>query len=424
MISPRRILAGATTAIALALAAASAQAADFTVWGLQAFNPQADALIGKMVQEFGQKNGIDAEYVVVPANVLNERLASAIEAKTLPDVFMTISQNASIYTSKDLTIPLDDVLADMRKVPGGIYERVVPLGGFAGKIYGLPLEVDVAPLIVRTDLLKQVGMDIPKTWDELRAAAKAIQAKNPMIYGLGLTMSTANDAEGQLRMLMRSFGGQMFSEDGKTVTFDSPETRAAFQFAADMALEDRTIPRAALTWDDAGNNVAYQTGRAAFVINPPSLYGWMKDNNPELLANTAMVNIPKGPGEKGINGGSASTWVWLVAKSSRHQDLAKAWLRTFFEPATYQQVILTVGGRWVPIYKSMAELPLFKDTPQFAHFGEIANGYVDPPSAAASEISAAKIVSNAFQKVVVSGTPVAEATAWAQAEMEKIAAQN
>lgn len=404
------------------------QAQDLRIWGLQAFNTKADALIGEMVKQFGRERGITAEYVVVPANVLDERLAAAFEGRAAPDVFMQVGQKAQYYSARDLTVPLDDVLAEMRKVPGGIYENLVPQGTYNGAAHAVPLEVDVVPMFARVDLLQEVGLKEPQTWEELRQAARAIQSKNPMVSGFGLPVSTANDAESLIRMIIWSFGGAEFASDGKTITFNSPETRAAYQFIADMFLKDRTIPRAALTWDDAGNNTAYQTGRTAFTINPPSIYAWLQANDPKLLAGTRMIAIPRGPGEKGRNGSSVSSFVWSVSKQSTKQDHAKAWLRYFFEPARYQQVIEAVGGRWLPIYKAQLEIPLFKNNPDFANVGQMAEtgivtGFQGPPTALAGRAFEAKIVTSVAQRILVDGKSVDESVAWGQEQYEALAKQ-
>src|ERR671919_776992 len=168
----RRIGLAASAAILLS---GPAFAADFNVWGIQTFNPDADRYIGELVSEFGEANGIEAEYVVVPANVLNERLAAAFEGGAPPDVFMTVGQQIQYYMAQGLTIPLDDVLGDMKAVEGGIYENVVVQGLYEGEVQGLPIELDVVPMYARTDLLEQAGQKLPETWDQFRTAAKAIQ---------------------------------------------------------------------------------------------------------------------------------------------------------------------------------------------------------------------------------------------------------
>src|SRR6185436_15359670 len=167
---------------------------------------------------------------VVPANVLNEKLAAAFAAGSPPDAFMNVSAQGLYYMSQGLTAPLDDVLVDMRKVPGGIFENTMPQAIYDGKVQALPIEVDVSPMYARKDLLAKINMPIPATWEDLRKAAQAILKADPTIQAFGLPVSGANDAEGQIRQIIWSFGGAMFDKEGKTVTFNSPETIAGYQY--------------------------------------------------------------------------------------------------------------------------------------------------------------------------------------------------
>ena len=421
------LLAAAAAMLTTAmLTTGTARAADLTVWGLQAFNQAADQYIGEMVKEFGRARNINAEYVVVPANVLNDRLAASFQGGAPPDVFMQVSARAQFYIGNNLVVPLDDVLAEIRKVEGGIVENQLAAGRAGDTIQALPLEVDVDPMFVRKDLLEEIGKPVPRTWDELREAARLIQAKHPQISGFGMTVSNSNDAEGQIRNAIWSFGGEVMAADGKTVVFNSPETRAAYQFVADMFLKDRTIPRAALTWDDSGNNIAYQTGRAAFVINPPSIWYWMVDNDKTLLANSVMVSVPRGPGPKGRIGNAVGSWVWQVSRAGKHQDVAKDWLRYFYQPDHYRVVIEKVGGRWAPIFPRMFEtLPLFAANPAFKDFKSLASegfldGFAGPPNVLSGKVYDANILTKVLQKVLVDRVSVEDAVAWGQAEIDKL----
>jgi len=414
------LLASAATLLPI-----SAQAADLTIWALQAFNQQADDLITQMAKDFGAEHGIEVEYTVVPANVLTERLAAAIQGGSAPDVFMQVGQQAQYYANLGVTLPLDETLAEMRAQEGGIYESTTAASMFNGQVHAIPLEVDVVPMFARTDLLEQAGLPLPTTLEELRAASQAILAADPTITAFGLPTSTANDTEGQMRMMLWSFGAQMFDETGTSVTWNTPETVAGYQFVADMFAEG-TIPRSTLTWDDAGNNTAYQTGRAAFIMNPPSVYQWMVDNDPDLLADSTMIPIPAGPGEKGRSATNISAFMWLVSKDTARPDEAKAWLSYFFEPTRYEQIIDTVGGRWLPIYPALFDkMPLFAENPAFAGLGDMAeNGVVDgfagPPTAWAASVFNAKIVSQSIQRMLVDGASAQDAVTWATEEIEKL----
>jgi len=420
----RKFLLGAVLAMALPV---GVRAADLTVWGLQAFNQAADQYIGELVQAFGKTKGIDAQYVVVPASVLNDRLAAAFQGNAPPDVFMQVSQRAQFYIGNNLVVPLDDVLAELRRVDGGIAENQLAPGRSGSTIQALPLEVDVSPMFARKDLLDEIGRPVPRSWDELREAAKLIQAKHPQVAGFGMTVSNSNDAESQIRNVMWSFGGRVRAPDGRTVAFDSPETQAAYQFVADMFLKDRTIPRAALTWDDSGNNVAYQTGRAAFVINPPSIWYWMNDNDKALLGNSMMISIPKGPGPNGQIGNAVGSWVWQVSKASKQQAMAKDWLRFFYRADNYRTVLEKVGGRWAPVFpKLFDDMPMFAANPAFRDFKLLATqGFVDghagPPNVLAGRVFDANILTKVLQKVLVDRTSVEEAVGWGQRQIEELA---
>jgi len=414
-------------ALAAALSAGTARAADLTVWGFQAFNQAADEYIAQMVKEFGAAKHINAEYVVVPANVMNERLAASFQGGAPPGAYMQVSARAQYYIGNGLVVPLDDVLAEIRKVDGGIVENQLAAGRAGNTIQALPVEVDVDPMFVRTDLLAEVGKPLPRTWAELREAAKLIQAKHPQMGAFGMSISNCNDSEDQIRNVLWSYGGKVMAPDGKTVVFNSAETRAAYQFVADMFLKDRTIPRSALTWDDSGNNLAYQTQRSAFVINPPSIWYWMVDNDKTLLGNSVMISVPKGPGAHGQIGNLVSSWVWQVSKAGNQQAMAKDWLRYFYQPDHYRAVIEKVGGRWAPIYPKMFDtMPMFSGNPAFKDFKALASegfldGYSGPPNVLSGKVFDANILTKVLQKVLVDRTPVADAVKWGQQEIEKLA---
>ena len=50
---------------------------------------------------------------------------------------------------------------------------------YKGKVYTIPLDGDFQMVYYRTDLLKEAGMEPPKTWDDYLAIAKALQRQGP-----------------------------------------------------------------------------------------------------------------------------------------------------------------------------------------------------------------------------------------------------
>lgn len=55
-----------------------------------------------------------------------------------------------------------------------------------GKIYGAPFFVGVRALYYRTDIFKDLGIEVPKTQDQLVAAARRVGVAKPDLYGLAV----------------------------------------------------------------------------------------------------------------------------------------------------------------------------------------------------------------------------------------------
>lgn len=313
------------------------------IWGLQAFNTAGDNYISELVKRFGEERGIEAEYTIVTANILDERLAAAFESGNPPDLWMQVGAKMQYYIGLGLASSVQDVVDYMRSQEGGIFENLMPLVEQNGVAYGIPLEVDVVPMHIRTDLLEAAGMGIPQTWNEMRAFARAA-TKPPYQYGFGIPISDCNDSESSILAIIWSFGGGYFDERGN-VNFDTPETRAALQLLADMYMTDKSIPSSALTWDDSGNNSSYQTGESAAIMNAASVYSWLESNNPEMAANTILIPTPAGSGPNGRQAGEVNAFCWGLSAQSAKQDLAKEFLRYFFQPEVYERLIEAIGGR-------------------------------------------------------------------------------
>ncbi len=413
---------------AVVLFAWTAAAADLTMWGIQTFSKRTDQLIEDTLQAFAKSRGITAEYVVIPANYLNERLAAALEGGNPPDIFMNIGEQVQYFMSMGVTASVDDVFQELNE--RSVLPIIHDMLKYDGVAQALPVEVDITPIFVCTDWLREVGVAMPTTMEELRQACILMKQKRLVQYPMGFSLSPCNDAEAILRCLIWSFGGALFSEDGKTITFDSPEVRACMDFLNTAFREDRIISRSSLTWDDSGNNTAYQTGTAAFVANTPSIYSWLYENDREKLANTALIPFPKGNTPTSRSGNQITAQCLMVSNKSPNVDLAKDFLRWFYRDDNYRALINSCGGRWLPIFPSMLDdMPLFTDTPHFEHFrtmvdSGIMNGYRSVSTAASAEIAFARIVSSVVAKVLDDSLPVAEATAWGQQEMEKILAKS
>ncbi|WP_301123287.1 ABC transporter substrate-binding protein [Mycolicibacterium fortuitum] len=152
-----------------------------------------------------------------------------------------------------------------------------------GRLYASPITTNTQLLWYRADLMDEP----PSTWDgmvseatRLHAAGKpswiAVQAKQ--YEGLVVWFNT----------LLTSAGGQVLSDDGKTVTLtDTPEHRAATVKALQIIKSVATTPGAdpsVTQTDEATARLALEQGKAALEVNWPFVL-------PSLLENAVKGGV-------------------------------------------------------------------------------------------------------------------------------------
>ena len=397
-----------------------------TVWGWQSFTPDGDKLLGDQMQQWGTANNTQVEYVVVENAQFPQKLAAAIEAKAPPDVVMlTAASNVVDYASRQLLADLSDVWKATSTQAGGFWSYVDQLYKIGSTYYGIPFEADTSPMFARTDLIKQAtgSTDPPKTFDDLTTISQKINDP-PNLYAFGFTLGRTADCFGNTLAVIWNDGGALVDKSGK-VALNTPETVAAVN-RIKAWWDAKIIPPDSPTWDDTGNNAAYQKKQSAFVLNPPSIYGWMVDNDKDLLNNSTMAPIPAG--KSGSYSGSGS-WSWSVFQSSKNIDGAKDLINYLLDPTRLQNLYSKVGGRWYPIYQNGVKDEFWTSKPQFQFYPDLLKGgrdvsYPAPPDpntfAALGEIQTRFILPDMIQNIIVKNMGVQDAVQQAHDAMVEV----
>lgn len=145
------------------------------------------------------------------------------------------------------------------------------------KLYAAPITTNTQLLWYRADLMPAP----PTTWDATVAEAKRQYAAG----GPSWIAVQGKQYEGLVvwfNSLLESAGGQVLSEDGKTVTLtDTPEHRAATVKALQIIKDVATAPGAdpSITQTDEGTaRLALEQGKAALEVNWPFVLPSMLEN--------------------------------------------------------------------------------------------------------------------------------------------------
>lgn len=97
-----------------------------------------------------------------------------------------------------------------------------------GKLYALPMQAQMFVLAYRTDVFDDLGLEVPTTFDEMIAAAKAIQDAGTMQYPIALPWLATSDVATSFQGALNSLGIDYVSADGE-VTLNTPEAKQALE---------------------------------------------------------------------------------------------------------------------------------------------------------------------------------------------------
>ena len=120
-----------------------------------------------------------------------------------------------------------------------------------------------------------------------------------------------------------------------------------------MFNKHKIIPKGAISWDNQGNNKAYQSRQVIFVLNPTSIYAHLAESDKELYDVTGMLPVPAGPAGASDQLGTAE---WLLFKHNPYPEVAKGLVQYSMEPENLRVVMEEGGGRWGPPYKGMYDV--------------------------------------------------------------------
>jgi multiple sugar transport system substrate-binding protein len=266
------------------------------------------------------------------------------------------------------------------------------------------------------DVLEPAGLTPPPaTWQELREWSAQVQ--EPPLYGMGLAISNVGD--GNLMMsIMQSYGGRIADDAGTTVTIVSEETRAFMEWVTG-AYEEGLFPPGATTWDGAGDNTAYLSGQAVFIVNTGSVHLAAQEDDPELDANTFFSPIPEGPV---MLVSPIVMNVRAVPASNPDPDTAKALIEYLANPE-FMEAYYNVAI-YGPVLQGYESFPIFTEP---VHAGLLnivktgtAPGEPDVYNTAYADLSANFIIPKMIQRVVVDGMSIDDAMAEAQEQGQLI----
>lgn len=273
-----------------------------------------------------------------------------------------------------------------------------------GKVYGAPYFVGVRALYYRTDLFDELGLEVPRTLDELASTAKAVRKAEPGLYGLAVGGAYTY---GALPFLW-AHGGELATGEGGSYAsaLDGPAARRGIE-AYTSLFGDDNCPAAKCAGMGGNDTVtAFASGKAGMAIGGDFSHQAVEAG--QVKGKYAVVPLP------GVEPGSIAPAFAGgnnigVLKSTSHRTLAVDLMKR-----------LASKKAQGALFDAMGFLPTFTDVRQQAAAKEpFVKPFVDtlaagtrfvPASPAWARIDSSLVLPTMFQEIVSGRKDVAAAS--------------
>ena len=260
-------------------------AAALTLW-VGSGRDQANVIKALIDETFTNKTGISVNVQLVDMNTL-------LKAKLVgegPDVAIQVANTngiagAVLFTGNDTPVnygirgavldlaQFDDYQEILERFPAAAYEQF----GYDGSLYALPETITFPVMFYRKDILKEIGLEVPETWDDVKVAMTVL-AKNQMEFGM-------LPNEQLFASLLYQNGGRYYNDLGTASELDSDTAVNVFKMFCNY-YTDYKLDRATSVEE------RFRTGESPIIIADYTTYNNFAVSAPDIAGLWSFTQIP------------------------------------------------------------------------------------------------------------------------------------
>lgn len=370
-----------------------------TVW-VQSGRDQAQIIKDLIDNNFTPKTNIPVNIRLVQSGVL---LPATVSGKG-PDVALQVGAGEPVnFAMRNAAADLSQ-FDDLDEVAKRFQSSAMVPYQFNGGVYALPETQTFQMLFYRTDILEELGLSVPNTWEELYNILGVIQ-KSYMDVGITTSASTGTVYATGLNsytMFLYQNGGSLYEKDGIKSALDSEKAIDAFKKWTSLYVNYK-LP---LEFEFANR---FRTGEMPIGIADYSIYNTLSVFAPEIRGLWDFAPVPGTVKEDGtIDRSVSGTGLGcMMLEDSQHKREAWEFMKWWTSAETQKsygremESLLGVAARYSTAnIEAMNSLPwsakdyknLSKQWQWVKGNPEVAGGYFT-----------SRHVENAFRKVVNNG---------------------
>jgi ABC-type glycerol-3-phosphate transport system substrate-binding protein len=320
----------------------------------------------KFAEDFHKQHpNITIKFENVPAEQAAQVLTTRIAGNNAPDVAFVNASDTADYASRGALVDLQNYIdrSDVVK-PDDYVDAFKTFVTYDDRMWGLPMDGESTGLFYRTDMFEAAGIDgPPTTWEEFKDDAAALTTGDQYGYEL-----FATEAAYYWYPWLYQAGGDLLSEDGKEIVFDSDEGREAANFYVDLA---QYSPKDYLNSNSYDGRVAFAEGQVAMYMAGAWFAGTLTDEFPDIEGKWATAPLPEGPaGCKTTIAGDALIMMNTGEDTDSEQyDANWLWMEYLSQPDILADWTYKTEGTLLPPLNSLLEGPeIVKEKPVLQGF--------------------------------------------------------
>ncbi|WP_040393989.1 extracellular solute-binding protein [Effusibacillus pohliae] len=320
-------------------------------------DPSETKVLQTIVDDFMKQNpNIKIDMQNVPFSDAQSKFKIAAQAGDGPDVLRCEIAWTPEFAALGLLKPIDDKVSEEDKKD--YLQAPFNYNVYQGKIYGIPQVTDAPAMLYNKRLLKEAGVEPPKTMEEFKTAVKKLTQNGH--YGFYLSADSYF-----FQPFLYAFGGGTIT-DSKEILINKPESIEALKFM--VGLKNDKVTQTNFDFANQYKNMMtdFKDGKVAIIFNGPwATADILTGKEFQDPSNLGVAPIPAGPKGQGSPVGGHN---YVIASSSKYPNEAYKFIE--FMNKKENQVKLAKELRLLPTRKSAYEDPALKSDPIFAGFAE------------------------------------------------------
>jgi ABC-type glycerol-3-phosphate transport system substrate-binding protein len=438
--SRRKFLAGLVgTSAALAVGTRAAPAvrkgANVRLWILKTYVEPTNKAIEASAQRWAQKHGATATVEYFTFEDMQTKYVAAIENKNTPDIGQFETGAPARFAGMGQLLDLTSFSRQLESQVGKAPSNVALVTVIENKAYAIPWYIMPAFWYVWRDVFEKNKVKLPTTFEEAKAAAHALNRPSENFYGMGQSWNRTTDGYGVMQSVMYSYGVGWADRNGKYRSIKTPGMQQVMKWTTDIYKEG-IQPADTLSWTGSQNNEAFIAKKIAQTSNGPSITFALEDAlakardakerklREEALENHLALPHPGGPDGRRM-------WALIMSlgifKGSKDPEAAMSFLAHLLSPEETLSVMKESYGQFAPVLDKArdASKDYFNKNENYRTFGRAAEwaahtGWPGPVTAAAAEVQASNVLTDAPAKVIVDKWSVDQAIDWEDKKIKDI----